>query len=224
MLSRYPEAMTTDAQRELFLGIQANDEVQVRALVQANPALLRAVSPMGVSPVLFATYYGKHDMARVLVELGATLDVFEAAAVGDAARVREVLAGGADVNAISADGFSPLGLAAFFGRAAVAQIVLEHGAHVNAVSANAMRAHPLHSAVAGNHETLARALVAAGAEVNAVQADDFTPLMAAAQNGNAALVAFLLTAGADTGAQTSEGRRAADLAREEGHMDVLALL
>ncbi|WP_309572582.1 ankyrin repeat domain-containing protein [Deinococcus sp.] len=216
--------MTTERERELFLAIQANDDGQVRALVQADPALLRAVSPMGVSPVLFATYYHRHGMARVLVNLGATLDVFEAAALGDVAHMRDLLEGGADVNAVSGDGFTPLGLAAFFGRADVAQALLERGADVNAVSANAMRVQPLHSAVAGNHEALARELVAAGADVNAVQADDFTPLMGAAQNGNAALVAFLLAAGADAGAVTSDGRAAADMAREEGHMAALALL
>ena len=224
MLSRYPEGMTTETERELFLAIQASDAAQVRSLVQADPALLRAVSPMGVSPVLFATYYSRHDMARVLIELGATLDVFEAAAVGDAARVQERLDGGADVNAVSPDGFSPLGLAAFFGRTEVARLALERGANVNAVSANAMQVRPLHSAVAGNHETLARELVAAGADVNAEQQDGFTPLMGAAQNGNAALVSFLLSCGAQADAKADDGRTAESVAAEEGHVDVLAAL
>ncbi|WP_295815217.1 ankyrin repeat domain-containing protein [uncultured Deinococcus sp.] len=216
--------MTSEAERELFLAIQASDDAQVRALVRAEPALLRAVSPMGVSPVLFATYYGRHDVARVLVEEGAPLDVFEAAAVGDIGRVQALLADEADVNAVSGDGFSALGLAAFFGRADVARVLLERGADVNAVSTNAMQVRPLHSAVAGNHDALARELVAAGADVNAVQQGDFTPLMGAAQHGNAALVAFLLAAGARADAATTDGRTAADLAREEGHVAVLNML
>jgi ankyrin repeat protein len=217
--------MTTDAEKELFLAIQANDDATVRDLVQGDPALLRAVSPMGVSPVLFATYYGRHGMAHTLIQEGATLDVFEAAAVGDAARVQTLVAGDPGlVNAVSPDGFTPLGLSAFFGRADVAQHLLEHGADVTAVSHNAMRVQPLHSAVAGNHEALARVLVAAGADVNAEQADAFTPVMSAAQNGNAALVAFLLSCGARADALTADGRTAADLAREEGHVDILALL
>lgn len=216
--------MTSEAERELFLAIQASDDAQVRALVRGEPALLRAVSPMGVSPVLFATYYGRHDVARVLVEEGAPLDVFEAAAVGDIGRVQALLADEADVNAVSGDGFSALGLAAFFGRADVARVLLERGADVNAVSTNAMQVRPLHSAVAGNHDALARELVAAGADVNAVQQGDFTPLMGAAQHGNAALVAFLLAAGARADAATTDGRTAADLAREEGHVAVLNML
>ncbi|PNY81067.1 ankyrin repeat domain-containing protein [Deinococcus koreensis] len=217
-------APPTESERALFLAIQASDAGQVRSLLQVEPALLGAVSPMGVSPVLFATYYGRHEMAQVLIEAGAPLNLFEAAAVGHAARVRERLDAGDDVNALSPDGFSPLGLAAFFGREDVAALLLSRGGDVGAVSANAMRVQPLHSAVAGNHAELARTLLDAGADVNAAQQDGFTPLMGAAQNGNAALVAELLVRGADRSAQTGDGHTAADLAQEEGHADVLDVL
>ncbi|MCD0158992.1 ankyrin repeat domain-containing protein, partial [Deinococcus sp. 6GRE01] len=73
------------------------------------------------------------------------------------------------------------------------------------------------AAVAGGHGALARALVMAGADVNAAQAGGFTPLMAAAQNGDAGLVLFLRDRGARVDAVTDAGQGAADLAREEGH-------
>lgn len=208
----------SDREAALFLAIKTQDEALLRQLVRADPALLSVRSPMGVSPVLFATYYGRHDMARVLIDEGAPLDVFEAAAVGDEQGVTRALeADPALLHAVSADGFSPLGLAAFFGRAAVAETLLARGADVNGVSRNAMQVRPLHSAVAGGHGALARALVMAGADVNAAQQDDFTPLMAAAQNGDAGLVTFLRQCGADARARTTDGRGAADFAREEGH-------
>ena len=43
---------------------------------------------------------------------------------------------------------------------------------------------PLHSAVANRNVAIARMLVEHGADVNAAQQDDFTPLMEAAQNGD----------------------------------------
>ncbi len=207
-----------DREAAFFLAIKTRDEALLRALVAGDAGLLGLPSPMGVSPVLFAVYYGRADMARVLVELGAPLNVFEAAALGDeAALTRELDADPALVGGVSGDGFSPLGLAAFFGHAGVAEVLLSRGADVNAVSRNAMRVQPLHSAVAGGHAALARALVMAGADVNATQQDEFTPLMAAAQNGDAGLALFLRQRGADAEAVTADGRRAADFAREEGH-------
>jgi ankyrin repeat protein len=214
----------------LFVAIQAGDVDTVQALVQARPALLSAVSPMGVSPLLFATYYRKPDVARALIGLhaalgGPPLTVFEAAATGETAHLRALLdTDPANVNAVSADGFTPLGLAAFFGREAVAAELLARGADVNAVSANAMQVQPLHSAVAGNHAGLTRLLLAHGADVNAAQQDGFTPLMAAAQHGNAALVQDLLAAGAEAAASTGDGRTAASIAQEEGHSELAALL
>ncbi|WP_155298158.1 ankyrin repeat domain-containing protein [Deinococcus kurensis] len=207
-----------DREAAFFLAIKTRDEALLRALVASDSELLNLPSPMGVSPVLFAVYYGRADMARVLVELGAPLNVFEAAALGDeAALARELDADPALVSSVSGDGFSPLGLAAFFGHAGVAEALLSRGADVNAVSRNAMRVQPLHSAVAGGHGGLARALVMAGADVNATQQGEFTPLMAAAQNGDAGLVLFLRGRGADADVRTADGRRAADFAREEGH-------
>ncbi|OWL96600.1 hypothetical protein CBQ26_09520 [Deinococcus indicus] len=211
-------ATVGDREAAFFLAIKTRDEALLRAMVDGDAGLLGLPSPMGVSPVLFAVYYGRADMARVLVDLGAPLDVFEAAALGDeAALTRELDAEPALVHGVSGDGFSPLGLAAFFGHAGVAEVLLSRGADVNAVSRNAMGVQPLHSAVAGGHGGLARALVMAGADVNATQQGGFTPLMAAAQNGDAGLVLFLRQRGADADAVTADGRRAADFAREEGH-------
>ncbi|WP_291429287.1 ankyrin repeat domain-containing protein [Deinococcus sp.] len=214
------DGMDTVGDREaaFFLAIKTRDEALLRALVAADVGLLGTSSPLGASPVLFAVSYGRADMARVLAELGAPLDVYAAAALGDvAALTRELDTDPARVNGVSGDGFSPLGLAAFFGQAGAAEALLSRGADVNAASRNAMRVQPLHSAVAGGHGALARALVMTGADVNAAQQHEFTPLMAAAQNGDAGLALFLRQRGADTDARTADGRRAADFAREEGY-------
>ncbi|EYB69678.1 ankyrin [Deinococcus phoenicis] len=217
--------MTEDAAQALFQAIHANNLEGVRLLVNAEPGLLTAVSPSGLSPVLFATYYQRPEIMRLLLEAGAPLSVFEAAATGELAALRERLEAQPDlVNATSPDGFTPLGLAAFFGREEAAAELLTHGAEVNRASENAMRVQPLHSAVAGNHTDLALRLLAAGADVNAAQHGGFTPLMSAAQNGNVALVGALLAAGADPAVTTEDGRDAAALAQEEGHAHLLAIL
>jgi hypothetical protein len=68
--------------------------------------------------------------------------------------------------------------------------------------------------ITGNAE-VARALIAAGGDVNAANADGVTPLMRAAGRGKAELVRVLLEAGADATARSGNGRTAADFARDK---------
>lgn len=156
---------------------------------------------------------------------GMELNLFEAAAVGDLARVRALVeADPALANAFAADGFHPLGLAAFFGHPDVLGFLIEAGADVNAPSRNRMTVTALHSAIAARDRESAFALIAAGADVNAAQQDAFTPLHEAAQNGDRDVVEALLAAGADPSAQLSTGERPADLARRHKHPDVAGVL
>ena len=132
------------------------------------------------------------------------LDIFEAAAVGRTARVRELLDEDPSLaNAWAEDGFQPLGLASFFGHVATARLLVERGAEVNSASRNDMKVMPLHSAAAADDPEaryeIAKLLLEAGAEPNARQQDDFTPLMAADQSGDERLGQLLEEHGATRG-------------------------
>jgi ankyrin repeat protein len=207
-----------------FDAIKAGDLKQVKQMLAADPALVNVVSAGG-SAVLIATYYGEPEIASHLIAQGATLNLFEACAAGQEARVRALLAENpALANAYAPDGFQPLGLAAFFGHTAIARLLLEQGAQVNSPSNNGQRVMPLHSSVAGGHLELSKLLLEHGADVNAKQEGDFTPLQGAAQNGQRAMVEMLLEYGADKVPVNRDGKSAVDYAREGGHMDVAALL
>ena len=209
----------------LFQAIQAGDAATVTDLVEARAELLTAASPSGLSPLLFAAYYHRPQMAALLMELGAPVSVFEAAAVGAEDRLREaVTADPALLGTYSPDGFSLLGLCAFFGHTLAARWLIAQGADPNAVSRNPMQVTPLHSAAAGDHLPLAVLLLDAGANPNAAQHGGYTPLHSAAQNGNPELVGLLLRAGADPQVRTDEGHDPLALARENGHAPVVALL
>ena len=154
-----------------------------------------------MSELLQAVYRG--DRARVdeLLAGEPELDVFEAAAVGRTDRLRELLdADPGLANAWAQDGFQPLGLASFFGQVEAARLLVDRGADVNSASRNDFKVAPLHSAVAEKDAdarfVLATILLEHGADPNARQQDDFTPLMAADQQGDARLRELLVEHGA----------------------------
>ncbi len=210
---------------QLFQAIMQGNLDAVRELVNKDATLVNAVTPSGVSAVLFAMYYNEPKIIRFLLERGAQVDIFSSAAIGIAGRVKALLNANPELtNSTAVDGFSPLGLAAFFGRADVVEILLENGAEVNQPSANPQRVMPLHSAVAGQHLKVARTLIEHGADVNACQAEDFTPLQAAASNGQVEMAQLLLENGADAAARTKDGRTALDMAVALGHTQVADLL
>lgn len=168
--------------------------------------------PSSGSEVLDALYRGDRETVDSLLAGEPELTIFEAAAVGDDARVHELLlleAGFVDL--WSPDGFTALHLAAFFGHPEVAAELLRRGADVSAVARNPLGVQALHSAAAGGHTDVARILLENGADPNARQEGGYTPIHAAAQSGNDELYELLVAHGADQEAATDDGRTAADL-------------
>lgn len=211
--------------QQFFEAIQTDDVEKVKALLAAEPALVNARTQTGISGVLLATYYNRPAIVKELLAHNGQLDIFEAAATGQIGWVATLLDEQPDrVNAIAPDGFTPLGLAAFFNRLEVVELLLARGADVNLPSQNAQHVMPLHSSVAIENIAITQALLAHGADVNATQTDDFTPLLEAAQNGQLEMVQLLVAHGADINARLSSGKTALDVAQEKGHDTVVNFL
>ena len=213
------------ARDALFQSIERGDREQVERLLAAEPALASARNDADVSATLYSLYVREPEIAARLADAGAEMTIFEAAALGRADALSSLLATDpAQANAVSADGFSPLGLAAFFGQPVAVRMLLDRGADPNIPSENAMRVAPLHSAVAAQRLDIAEALLRHGAQANATQADDFTPLHEAAQNGQMEMIALLLAHGADLTARKRDGQTPLDVARTHGKDAAVTLL
>lgn len=194
------------------------DVAKVKEMLQADPSLAQSRDENGLSVVLKATYYGRRDVVEALLASGVELNVFEAAATGQTARVRTLIEEDpALVNSYSPDGFAPLGLAAFFGHPETVDVLLAADAEVSAPSRETMKLTPLASALATGQNQIARTLIEHGAHVNAKGESDVTPLHTAAARGNIEAATFLLEHGADINATTTDGKKPVTYAEERNH-------
>jgi len=205
---------------DFLAAVDADDGAAVERLLAAEPGLAHAKGEDGVSAILRALYRRREGALAALVLAAPELDLFEAAALGETARVEEIVAGDpAALGARSPDGFTALHLAAFFDRGPAAALLIEKGADVNAPAENPSRVAPLHSAAAGRSAAVVGALLRAGADPNARQEGGFVPLHSSAQSGDLPSLELLLSHDADRDAQADDGRTPLDLAVAAGRSE-----
>jgi len=116
--------------REIFDAVRAGNMTRVQELLNADPGLASVRNERGHTPVLIAQYHHKQEAVAALLGVEPALDIFDAASVGRTGRVAEWLEKDpALLEARSGDGFSPLGLAAFFGQTETVKLLLARGAN-----------------------------------------------------------------------------------------------
>lgn len=219
--------MSTSA--AFFDAIQAGNAERVAAMLKEKPNLLDARTDANVSPVLLAAYHKNEDVLAELLRRTSSLDLFEAAATGQTDRVADLIREQPDsVNEYAPDGFTALGLAAFFGHRETLEFLLSRGAHANAVSDNAMQVRPIHSAVACREYNvglaMAECLLSNGADPNVAQQGEWTPLHQAAAHGQVEMVRLLLKYDANAKTTNEDGETPLSLAQKNGHTEVVDLL
>jgi ankyrin repeat protein len=146
--------------------IRSSQHKTVLARLKRQPSIANGRGPGGSTPLMYAVLYGDATLVAEMLRAGADPNIRNHAgasaltwAVDDVAKVRLLLAGGADVNASSDFGRTPLMLASAQARSAPAvKLLLEHGAAVSTAA--------LASAATRGDAAVVRLLLAAGARDN----------------------------------------------------------
>jgi ankyrin repeat protein len=153
-----------------------------------------------MTELLDALHRGDDERVGELLAKRPELNIFEAAALGDAVRLRGLLSQEPEnANAYGDDGFQPLPLACFYGHVDAARLLLEHGADPNTLARNEhIQTNALHAAAASENKgpevrlELCKLLLDNGADPSIPQGGtDFRAIDAARMSGDEELEGLL---------------------------------
>lgn len=211
--------------REMETAVIQGDTETIQIILTENPKLVNTIDQNRLPLVLTAQYHHQSAIVETLVEAGAELSIFEAAAIGKLDVVQKELEEyPEDLNENGRDGFTPLQLACYFGREEIVIYLLVQGADVNAIAENPMQIQAIHAAAANGNLTILRQLLEHGADANAHQQSGFTPLHTAADSNNPDVAKLLIKFGADSTITSDSGQTPVDLAKTKGHEQMITIL
>ena len=159
---------------DLFNQCVAGHTEDVIAAIDKDPALMRAHSSDGWTPLHLAAFFGCKELAEELLDRNADIDArstnsmkntpLHAATAGRRAEmVRLLLERGADANAQQEGGWTALHAAAQTGDREMVEALLAHGANINARAGNNQC--PMDMALLRGHHEIAALMEGLGAKL-----------------------------------------------------------
>ena len=137
------------------------------------------------------------------------------------ALARAALAAGADVNLASVESVTPLMAACYGGNVDLVRDLRGAGARTGAL--DRLHKPAIVYAAGQGHAEAVGLLLDQGVPIDGIYDNQLTALMWAAGQGSVATTRLLLARGARTSLRDDRGLSAADIARQAGHAEVLAL-
>jgi ankyrin repeat protein len=131
--------LAVDPDLDIFEAATLGYVDRLRERLEEDPTRVAAYSADGFTALHFAAFFGKHEVARILLDAGANVAAYttndfanqplHAAAASRQIEVsRQLVAAGADVNATQHGGYTPLHEAAQHGDVELTELLLSAGA------------------------------------------------------------------------------------------------
>lgn len=192
----------------------------------------------GDTPLHIAVVQGELAIVYKLIQLllwaHRSLDIYNnlrqtplhlAVITHQASMVDALLRGGADPAALDRNGQTAVHLCCEYDQHECLSVLLSRSSSTCLEIRNYEGLSPLHLAVLRGHRGLARMLLDAGADINAMDIKSGqSPLMHAVESNNADMVHFLIESGCDVNSQSYSGNTALHSACGRGQVDTVRLL
>lgn len=177
---------------------------------------------MGQTPFTLAVINKRKAVADHLISKGAQISLTDLARAGELERIKDLLANGADINAIDDHGWPALAGAAESAHWDVFEYLIEQGAHMGGkIGHYALK----WAAAYGSLQTV-KYLIEQGVPVNpSPEYPSHVPLLQASTSGrHLDVIALLLANGADVNAKDEEGKTSLQRAASSGSLEVVKYL
>ncbi|MFK7834175.1 MAG: ankyrin repeat domain-containing protein [Winogradskyella sp.] len=126
-----------NAQELFFATIQSGNVTNLKSQLSHNPDIVNVKDSRGFTPLIFATYFDKEDISKLLVDHNAEIDARDASGntaligvcfKGNVSIANHLIAHGADLNAKNTKGVTPLIFATLYNKLEIVALLLEKGA------------------------------------------------------------------------------------------------
>ena len=188
-------SLTVNAQ-EIHEAIKAGNLDKVKALIKENPAIVNQQDEDGLTPLHWAALKGNTQIARYLIDNKA------------------------DINAVDKNNEAPLHYAAYNGKYDIVVLLLDNKANLKIATDRGRTS--LHKAsFKKDGYKIVEKLIECGADINAKDVWDWTPLMNANRNGCSKTVDIYLKHDAALPTENTVIRRFLHYAAQNGHLSLM---
>ncbi len=206
---------TPNNETPLFIAVQEKHQPVVTYLLTKGASVNEKYGPNGLTALYVACSNGSLDIAKVLVDAGANVNLkttagfsplYVAVVQKHQPVVEYLLTKGVSINEkYGSNGFTALYASCSIGSLNIAKVLVDAGANVNLKITEGFS--PLYVAVLQKHQPVVEYLLTKGASVNEYNGSNgLTALYEACINGSLDIAKVLVDAGADINKRNKQGR------------------